>query len=190
MEIRPARPEEYAGAGAIVVAAYRALPGAPTGELGGYAAELADVAGRAAGAEVLVAADGTALLGCVTFVRDPSSPLAEHLWPDEAAIRMLGVDPAAQGRGVGAALVDACVTRARAAGRAAVFLHSTPWMAAAHRLYERAGFQRTPGRDWQPLPEVPLLAFRLALVGPDPAGGGVPGAGGDMSVSEICLRDT
>ncbi len=174
VEVRPARPEEYAEAGAVVVAAYRALPG--TALTGSYAAELADVAGRVAGAEVLVAADGTALLGCVTFVLDPSSPLAGHLRPDEAAIRMLGVDPAAQGRGVGAALVEACVTRARAAGRAAVFLHSTPWMAAAHRVYERAGFQRTPDRDRQPVPEVPLLAFRLALVGSGPAGEGTSGA--------------
>ncbi|MHB8505403.1 MAG: GNAT family N-acetyltransferase, partial [Acidimicrobiales bacterium] len=72
-------------------------------------------------------------------------------------------DPAAQGRGAGSALLDACVERARAAGRTAVFLHSTPWMTAAHRLYARAGFERVPSRDWLPVPEVPLLAFRLAV---------------------------
>jgi len=134
----------------------------------GYAAELADVARRAAEAEVLVAVDGdrsATILGCVTFVPDASSPWAELVEPDEAAIRMLGVDPVVQGRGVGQALLDACLVRARRLGRAAVFLHSTPWMTTAHRLYERAGFVRVPERDWRPVPAVPLLAFRLALSG-------------------------
>ena len=44
-----------------------------------------------------------------------------------------------------------------------MFLHSTPWMEAAHRLYGSMGFVRVPERDWLPVPDVPLLAFRLAL---------------------------
>lgn len=73
----------------------------------------------------------------------------------EAGIRMLGVDPGAHGRGVGWALVHACVEQARAEGRRGLFLSSTPVMAAAHRLYERAGFVRTPERDWDPWPGFP-----------------------------------
>ncbi len=174
--VRPVRADEYEGAGAVVVAAYRALPGEHMSA--GYAAELADVARRAGEAEVLVAVavpvagagaggrEGAGgILGCVTFVPDASSPWAELVEPDEAAIRMLGVDPGAQGRGVGQALLDACLERARQLGRAAVFLHSTPWMTTAHRLYEQAGFVRVPERDWRPVPTVPLLAFRLALGG-------------------------
>jgi len=158
--VRDVKPEEYTRAGEIVVAAYAALPGRHMS--GGYAAELADVARRSGEAEVLVALEED-LLGCVTFVPDSSSPWAEALEPDEAAIRMLGVDPAAQGRGAGADLVDACIERARTLGRGAVFLHSTPWMTSAHRLYERAGFQRVPDRDWTPVPDVPLVAFLLDL---------------------------
>jgi len=158
--VRDVRPDEYTRAGEIVVAAYTALPGEHM--TGGYAAELADVARRSQEAEVLVAIDGE-VLGCVTFVPDVSSPWAEALGPDEAAIRMLGVDPAAQGRGIGAVLVEACVERARVRGRSGLFLHSTPWMTSAHRLYERAGFRRIPDRDWLPVPEVPLLAFLLDL---------------------------
>jgi ribosomal protein S18 acetylase RimI-like enzyme len=156
------RPDEYARAGQIVVAAYAALPGEHM--TGGYAAELADVVRRSVEAEVLVAIDEE-LMGCVTFVPDASSPWAEALGPGEAAIRMLGVDPAGQGRGVGACLVDACIERARQLGRSGLFLHSTPWMRSAHRLYERAGFRRVPDRDWVPVPEVPLLAFLLDLEG-------------------------
>jgi ribosomal protein S18 acetylase RimI-like enzyme len=163
VEVREVRPGEYQDAGVVVVAAYRALPGAHMSN--GYAAELADVARRAAEAEVLVAVEGR-LLGCVTFVPDASSPWAELLADNESAIRMLAVDPTAQGRGVGRALLDACLERARRLGRDALFLHSTPWMQAAHHLYERAGFVRVPDRDWLPAPDVPLLAFRCELGNP------------------------
>jgi ribosomal protein S18 acetylase RimI-like enzyme len=145
----------------VVLAAYQALPGDHMS--GGYARELVDVGRRAVEAEVLVAVD-EALLGCVTFVPDDRSPWAEQLAADESAIRMLAVDPAAQRRGVGRALLDACIRRARQLGRSAVFLHSTPWMVAAHGLYLQAGFVRLPDRDWTPVPNVPLWAFRLDLV--------------------------
>jgi hypothetical protein len=36
-------------------------------------------------------------------------------------------------------------------------------MEAAHHLYGSAGFVRLPERDWFPVPEVPLMAFCLAL---------------------------
>ncbi len=154
------RPAEYGEAGRVVVAAYRALPGGHGNEE--YEAKLADVAGRARGAEVLVAVEA-AVLGCVTFVPDASSPWAELVGPDESSVRMLAVDPPAQGRGVGGALLRACVERAASLGRRGLFLHSAPWMTAAHALYGQFGFDRVPERDWYPLPDVPLLAFRLLL---------------------------
>lgn len=163
MEVRQIRPGEYDVAGMLVIAAYEALPG---GHLSGdYAAELSDVERRSREAEVLVALDGENLVGCVTFVPDASSPWAELLEPGESGIRMLAVDPRTQGRGYGRALLDTCIERARALGRTAIILHTTPWMAAAHRLYETSGFGRFPERDWTPVPEVPLLAYRLPLVG-------------------------
>jgi ribosomal protein S18 acetylase RimI-like enzyme len=161
VEVRPIRAEEYEAAGRVVVAAYRALPGDVTS--GGYEEELADVAQRAVDAEVLVAVDGPAVVGCVTFVPDAGNPWAEELEDDEASIRMLAVDPVAQGRGIGRSLIEACIKAACRLERRAIFLHSTPWMTTAHELYVRAGFVRVPERDWLPVPEVPLLAFRLDL---------------------------
>ena len=160
VEVRPVKPTEWEMAGRVVVDAYQALDGAHLSD--GYAEELADVARRAAQTEVFVAVTPE-LVGCVTFVPDASSPWAELLEPDEAGVRMLGVRPAAQGRGVGRALLDACVGRARTLGRTGLMLHSTPWMQAAHHLYEQEGFVRVPSRDWLPVPDVPLLAFRLDL---------------------------
>jgi ribosomal protein S18 acetylase RimI-like enzyme len=163
VNVRLVRPSEYERVGQLVVAAYRALPG---GHLSGdYAAVLADVERRATGAEVMVAVmgDDDVLVGSVTFVGDPCSPYAEHLEPGEAGVRMLAVAPRAQRRGVGRALVDACIGRAKQLQRTAVILHTTPWMTAAHHLYEASGFDRFPDRDWAPVADVQLLAYRFAL---------------------------
>ncbi|MEU5994854.1 helix-turn-helix domain-containing GNAT family N-acetyltransferase [Spirillospora sp. NPDC047418] len=57
-----------------------------------------------------------------------------------AQLRLLHVEPDARGLGVGAALVDACVGFAAAAGYAEIMLWTTALQRPAHRLYERAGF--------------------------------------------------
>jgi ribosomal protein S18 acetylase RimI-like enzyme len=160
--VREARPEEHARLGELVVAAYRSLPEFDEPD---YEPELRDVARRAREAVVLAAVDDAdgSLLGCATYVPGPESPWAEFLQPGEAAIRMLAVDPAARGRGAGTALVVACVSRARAEGRSAVFLHSMEFMRAAQAIYRRLGFVRQPDRDWEPVPGVRLLGFSLAL---------------------------
>lgn len=145
----------------MIVAAYLAIPGGYMNDE--YAAELACVEQRAKEAEVFVALSGDSVTGCVTLAPDSSSPLAELLEPGEAGVRMLAVLPSAQGHGVGEALVEACISRARELGRLALVLHTTPWMKAAQRLYEKVGFERLPERDWASIPEVPLLAYRLLL---------------------------
>jgi ribosomal protein S18 acetylase RimI-like enzyme len=124
------------------------------------------VAGRAAGADVLVAVDdetGGMVVGGVTYAPDPSSTSAEFSDPDAAGIRMLAVAADAQGRGVGEALTRACVDRARAAGRGQIVLHSTDRMATAHRLYERLGFVRDTSIDWEGEPGLWLRGYRLRL---------------------------
>ena len=65
---------------------------------------------------------------------------------------MLAVAPEPQGQGVGEALAEHCLDRFREDGAVAVVLSTLPEMVAAHRLYERLGFVRTPERDWGPLP--------------------------------------
>ena len=158
--IREALAAEHAELGELCVRAYRNL-GAVSDS---YAAKLRDVADRARTARVLVAADGngSAPLGCVTLILD-GGPWGEVAAPDEGEFRMLAVDPAAQGRGAGEALVRACVDESRRAGRARVVISSASDMVAAHRLYERLGFARVPARDWRPAPEVQLRVYELAL---------------------------
>jgi GNAT superfamily N-acetyltransferase len=147
LTIRPlTADDDVAEFGRIVLASYTRLDGHPGDP--SYDHELLDVADRVRQAVVIGAFDGPHPLGCVTYVRDATSPFAEHLADDEASFRMLAVAAAAQGRGVGAALVVACLDAARQDGRGGVFIHSCDWMHTAHRLYGRLGFRQVPERDW------------------------------------------
>jgi len=78
-------------------------------------------------------------------------------------VRLLAVAPSARGRGLGAALMNECVRRARDSGTQALTLHTADIMQAAMRLYERMGFRRAPELDFQPTPGVTIKGYRLAL---------------------------
>lgn len=161
MDIRAARPQEYAAVGELIVRAY-VDDGLLTAD-DPYVRELQDVAGRAGATELLVAVDGAGgLVGSVTFA-PPGSSYGEITGAGEAGCRMLAVAAAGRCRGIGAALVRACVARAQRYGCARVRLSSTPAMTAAHRLYEQLGFVRTPEHDWSPVPGLTLLTYALEL---------------------------
>lgn len=154
LEIRCAASAEFPAVAELCVAAYAPFVGGDDD----YLAVLRDAAGRAAAAELLVAVGDGVLLGTVTFVPD-GGPLGEIARRGETEFRMLAVDPAAQGRGVGSALLRRILDASR--GRAGVVCSSLPAMRAAHRIYGRLGFRREPGRDWSPVPGVELLAFAV-----------------------------
>jgi ribosomal protein S18 acetylase RimI-like enzyme len=127
-----------------------------------YLPQLADVAGRAGRSQLIVAREDGAVVGAVALVLGGDFGEVTRS-PDEAAFRMLVVDPAARGRGVGETLVRECLDRARAAGRRRMVLSTGPQMAAAHRVYRRLGFTRLPERDWSPRPGIDLLVYALEL---------------------------
>lgn len=159
MRIRDVQPDEYAVVGELVVDVYRAI----IPDLDDYADELRDVAGRiGAGVFVWVADVDGEIAGTVSHVPGPGR-YAE--WPDPraAGIRMLAVLPEFEGRGIGRALVQACLDRARADGQERVYLHTTQWMERAQRLYRSMGFARAPEMDWLPVPEVSLTAYVYEL---------------------------
>ncbi len=125
--------------------------------------ELADVPGRAGQADLLVArdVDGRVVGSVALVLHGDFGEVTRSAY--EAAFRMLAVDATALGRGVGEALVHACLDRARAAGKRRMVLSSGLRMTAAHRLYERLGFTRLPERDWTPVPGVDLRVSALDL---------------------------
>ncbi|MCZ2823917.1 MULTISPECIES: GNAT family N-acetyltransferase [unclassified Modestobacter] len=157
--VGPAGPADFARIAELTVAVYAAEDLAPAE----YLPQLADVAGRADRAELLVARDQDGrIVGSVALVL--SGDFGEVVESaDEAAFRMLAVDTAARGQGIGAALVRACLDRARAAGKRRMVLSTGDRMAAAHRLYGQLGFTRLPERDWTPVPGVDLRVYALDL---------------------------
>lgn len=148
--IRPLRRAEAPRVGALTLAAYdrygeitgryRDFLGDPTQRLSGCRAVLVATlpTGGASGQDEIV--------GTVSYVT-PGDAEWEHPDPPpgDAGFRILAVDPAWEGGGIGAALVAACVRQAREEGRHRMLLTSMSWMTRAHTLYEgRFGFRRRP----------------------------------------------
>ena len=160
MRLRRARPEDLAVVGEVTAAAYADFV---LGEDDPYLDHLRDAARRAREAELWVAVDGDErVLGSVTVCPEGSA-WREIAEPGEGEFRMLSVHPSARGAGVGSALVAHVLQRFHDEGATAVVMSSLAEMTGAHRLYERAGFTRLPARDWSPLPQVHLIAFRKEL---------------------------
>ena len=102
------------------------------------AARLERIAGEDAHA-TFVAVDDGKVLGVVGVCRCPfyESDVTVGL------ILALSVDPASQGRGVGAALVERAEAWVKAQGAATVVVNSGNERPAAHRFYERQGYVAT-----------------------------------------------
>lgn len=146
LQIREATPEEYAEAGAVTASAYREF--VRGGDWEDYLESIADVEGRADRTTIVIALDGTRIVGSATLeLTDRVEPDDDPaLDPAEAHIRMLGVAPEARRRGIARALMADCMDRARAGGKTFLTLHTTDRMAAAQRMYESLGFVRGDDR--------------------------------------------
>ena len=109
-----------------------------------YLARIADVAERAGRTTIVVAVEDGRVLGSSTLELTGRTEVDEDdpLPPDEAHIRMLGVDPSARGRGVARAMMDECVRLAREAGKTRMTLNTTARMKVAMHMYESLGFER------------------------------------------------
>jgi len=91
--------------------------------------------------EIIVVEDGSRIVGAVAYV-GPKAPKAAFFDPAWPVIRMLVVDPAARGKGIGRQLTEECLRRAERDQSGVIALHTTPIMTVALPMYLRMGFVR------------------------------------------------
>jgi GNAT superfamily N-acetyltransferase len=128
----------------------------------GLAGRLGILTENADRSEVLVAELDGAVVGAAGYV-GPHQPKNDFFAAEWPMVRMMSVVPAARGLGVGRALLDECIARARRDGAPLIALHTTPVMASAQRLYRRAGF--TVLRDLPDAFGVPYVLMTRPLQG-------------------------
>lgn len=101
--------------------------------------------------ERIVAEFDGRIVGSVALFPPETKPYAEFDGISTSPeLRLLAVSRSARGLGVGSALVDECVRRARRMGASEIGLHTSRSMQAAIQLYRSMGFERVPERDFTP----------------------------------------
>jgi len=119
---------------AIVDAVERLVPQVSRSNPPPTTAELGDIVSSPATDLFLAIDDGGSIVGMATLVTF-RIPTAMRAWIEDVV-----VDEAGRGQGVGTALTQAMVARARELGCRTVDLTSRPSREAANRLYQREGF--------------------------------------------------
>jgi GNAT superfamily N-acetyltransferase len=102
-------------------------------------AGLSKTSALSASGELIVAELESKLAGAVAYFGPNSQKAAffDQRWP---IIRMLVVDPAFRGKGIGRALSDECIARAKRDGSPIIALHTSPIMSVALPMYLKMGF--------------------------------------------------
>jgi len=110
--------------------------------------------------ELIVAEVDGALVGAVAYIAPdrPKPDFFDASWP---IVRMLVVDPGFRGRGVGRALMQECLNRARRDGSAVLGLHTSPIMPTALSMYRKLGFRLQ--RDAPAIYGVPSAVYLMRL---------------------------
>jgi GNAT superfamily N-acetyltransferase len=124
------------------------------------AANVSRMSDLASNGEIVLVEIGGRVVGGVAYVArgNPKVSFFDQSWP---IIRMLVVDPASRGRGLGRLLTEECIRRARRDRAPLIALHTTPIMSVALSMYLRMGFELL--RAAPPIHGVPYAIYTMAL---------------------------
>ena len=167
--VRNARPEEFEEIGALMVQVYSQLEGFPKiSEQPDYYKMLANVGALTnnPGTALLVAVnDENSIAGAVVYFNEMKyygSGGTATREENAAGFRLLAVDPAIRGKGIGKLLANECIKKARENKLGQVIIHTTMAMQTAWRMYEQMGFKRSEDLDFSQQ-GFPVFGFRLLL---------------------------
>ena len=123
-------------------------------------AGLSKTSDLSASGEVIIAELQNKFAGAVAYFGPNSQKAAffDQRWP---IIRMLVVDPAFRGKGIGRALSDECIARAKRDGSPIIALHTSPIMSVALPMYLKMGFAKA--YDAPPIFGVAYAVYTKAL---------------------------
>ena len=123
-------------------------------------AGLSNTSALGATGEVVIAELQGRVAGAVAYFGPNSQKAAffDSSWP---IIRMLVVDPAFRGKGIGRALSEACIARARRDDAPVIALHTSQIMSVALPMYLKMGFVKA--HDAPPIFGVAYAVYTKAL---------------------------
>jgi GNAT superfamily N-acetyltransferase len=167
--VRNATPDEFKQIGILLVTVYSQLDGFPKqSEQPDYYHLLSNIGEfvNKPETELLAAVDqDNNIGGAVVYFGDMQyygSGGTATKEKNAAGFRLLAVDPAHRGKGIGKLLTMECIRKAKAKNRGQVIIHTTKAMQTAWEMYERIGFERSEDLDFMQQ-ELPVFGFRLKL---------------------------
>lgn len=167
--VREAATEEFQEIGALMVRVYAQLEGFfSVEENPAYYNKLANVGKLTTHPKTkLLAAVSFSgqIVGGVVYIGDMKQygSLGTATTEKEAAgFRLLAVDPAIRGKGIGKMLTNACIQLAKDENQKELIIHSTNAMKIAWVMYEMMGFVRSKDLDFSK-DDFPVFGFRLKL---------------------------
>ena len=98
------------------------------------------ISALAGDAEIVVAVGPDRIVGAIAYA-GPGRPTTDFFPQHLPILRMLAVHPHWRGLGIGGALTEECIRRARRDGASTIALHATPVMTMALGMYQRMGFE-------------------------------------------------
>lgn len=157
--MRPAVEDELDTIASLIVDAYAEYAAQMSPDAwSSFANEIANVRGRMADGELLVAEEDDRIVGAVTMFTGWRGAQEGTM-----GVRLLSVPPENRGTGVGRTLMQACVDRARADGKRRLVFTTTQEMAIIRDLTESMGFARERSLDHEPAPGVRYEGYALDL---------------------------
>jgi GNAT superfamily N-acetyltransferase len=162
--IRDFAPADAAQIDALAVAAFEQFQDAYT-DWPVFRARIAAMSALAATGEIIVAEEDGRIVGAVAYI-GPGKPKSDMFLPEWPIMRMLVVAPDMQGHGIGRALAQECILRARRDGAPQFALHTSELMQVALPMYLRMGFTH-----WSDAPAIHGVKYAiyvkdLSTIGP------------------------